>query len=65
MLTDKQKRILDYLKAQGGACSPSDIGMNVGAKPYSQASSWACQGLKGLCKAGLVKRTDKGHYEAV
>ena len=55
-MTDKQKQILAVLSRDGVTTTPTKIGEACG-KHYDVASSWACAGLKGLVKAGLVEKS--------
>ena len=60
-MTDKQKQILAVLSRDGVTTTPTKIGEACG-KHYDVASSWACAGLKGLVKAGLVEKVEAGTY---
>lgn len=57
-MTDKQMQILVALARCGDrGMTPTKIGEACG-KHYDVASSWACSGLKGLIKGGLVEPAD-------
>lgn len=62
-LTAKQASVLAYLDKVGGTpCTPTEIGIHVGGKPYCEASAWACPKLKALVDRGLAERNPRGHY---
>lgn len=55
-----------YLSEAGDMwISPTEIGLAIGKKEYTSASSWASSSLKPLVQKGLVKRSSKGRYKLV
>jgi hypothetical protein len=62
-LTDKDKKILEFLKIQKEPISPTNIGLHFG-KCYTQASSWSNNSLKKLVDLKLISRFN-GKYSVV
>jgi hypothetical protein len=63
MLTQKMLSILRFINDQHTYCSPTAIGMILGNKNYTSASSWASSTCLRLVDKGLLKRNNKGWYK--
>ena len=62
MLTQKMLSILRFINDQHTYCTPTTIGMLIGNKNYTSASSWASRTCLLLVKKGWLKRNKKGWY---
>jgi len=66
MASFKQDSILAYLnmlrtRTTGRtAATPTEVGMEVGGRPYNKASAWACSTLKRMLAKGWLQKIRTG-----
>lgn len=63
-LTGNEQAVYSYLQNYAFWTSPTLIGMEVGDKKYTSASSWASPICKRLVEKGYAERNKKGLYRA-
>ncbi len=62
-ITEKDQKIINYIKRNKKFHSPTEVGMKLGLHNASSASAWAYKTLNKLQSLDLVERNKFGHYK--
>lgn len=62
-ITQKDMKIINFIKRNKKFHSPTEIGMKLGMHNYNSASTWAYRTLNKLLSLDVVERNKHGHYK--